>query len=337
MARQTYTFDNPVGTSGTELNPYEPVTYNDLLAAIQTQNLYVKLTKNFDFKESPAYRYGLSGEIYFDCAKLYADNADQSGTKYYVSGLVVNGDSSAKCAFYFNGTTATSSGCLVDNIAFINCCLNGGNQGSVYSQYDSFISRSNSSTTQLFTFNNCQFSLLIRGTYSVTFIHHTSNNGIIVNNCSAYIKFVSSNNCFGSNGLLGSYALGNMTGCTFQLYVNRNQFLSNTGWSIYKNLRNCTAYLKLNDYTSSSITGTYGVFGTNSDDHSCYILDIVRKGEAQTVKCDTSSVGTGVSILDKDLLDSAGVTISATGPHIKLLTTQQMKDQDYLVDVGFLP
>jgi hypothetical protein len=334
MSRQTYTFDNPVGSSGTELNPYEPVTYNDLLAAIQTQNLYVKLTKNFDFKESPAYRYGLSGELHFDCAKLYADNADQSGTKYYISGLVINGDLSIRCAFYMNGSTATSSGCLVDNIAFINCCLNGGNTSST--MYDAFISRSNSSTTQPFTFNNCQFSLLIRGTYFVTFVYHISNNGIIVNNCSAYIKFVSSNNCFGANGLLGSYALESMTGCTFQLYVNRNQFSANIGWPIYKNLSNCTAYLKLNDYTSGIISGTYNVFGSG-DNHSCYIIDIVRCGDAQTLNCGVNMTGTGVSILDKDLLDNAGVTISATGTHIKLLTTQQMKDEDYLVDIGFLP
>jgi hypothetical protein len=148
----------------TENDPYIPTTYDELLYAIQTSGVYVKIVQDFDFSLSSGdgvpgsdsgWRDGLvktasTAEcLTFKCQKLFADDKPNNGGKYEITGL---NSGTAPYLFAYGGSNA-----IVDNISIVNCVtMTTGSRYTVTGTSPGYVDGSGS-----LTFNNCQLSLLV--------------------------------------------------------------------------------------------------------------------------------------------------------------------------------
>ena len=146
-----YTFDNaPVGgAGGSEDNPYIPQTYNDLLAAIGTANLYVKLTKDFDFSKSSDYKYSIRESILVAARKVFSEEGHQ---------YKINGINCGSCN-YFMYTSYISYEAVFENIDIVNIVFY--QNSSNYSVGLFYANGAPNVGNVGITFNACRLSFLI--------------------------------------------------------------------------------------------------------------------------------------------------------------------------------
>ena len=310
----------------TESDPYIPTTYDELLYAIQTSGVYVKIAQDFDFSLSSGdgvpgsdsgWRDGLVKTasttqcLTFKCQKLFADDKPNNDGKYKITGL---NSGTAPYLFAYGGSNA-----VVDNISIVNCVT----MTNVGYRTVTGNSPGYSPSGSSLTFNNCQLSLLvICGSNSVM------PSSAAFNNCSIFMKISMSRNNYPTSHFCG----WSCDQCTIQVTGLQLTFglVQNNIINLFTNLQNSTAYLSADAHMPTS----YPNARIRDSAHSCFILDI---------SVDTPNVGQvdfynmiGVSVVDKTLLDNSGITYTQYG-NVEFLTTTEMKSENSLISVGFLP
>lgn len=316
-------------TYTSESNPFVPTCYDDLLAAIQTAGIYVKLESDFDFKNSDGssagdsgWRDGLSSSastcLLFSCAKLFAADKPNNGGKYSISGL---NSGTARSFIDFD----SSSNHVIENIALVNCVTT--LQDMAYNT--SHILSWNASNNNTVVINNCQFSILcICGGFELRLIIPNTT----FNNCSIYVGLSKTN-------YSPCYIHWSINQCTFQITglktsTTRPSNSSGSSFTLFKNLTNSTLF--------ADISLTYGMdsyINLNYITHCCIILNVswdsasASKTAALYFHYQTMS---GITVIDETLLDNASITKPADS-NVVYLSTTEMKDKTALIDSGFLP
>ena len=173
------------------------------------------------------------------------------------------------------------------------------------------------------TFNNCQLSLLV-----ICGSNRVMPSYAAFNNCSIFMKISMSRNNYPTSHFCG-WACDQ---CTIQVTGLQLTFglVQGNIINLFNNLQNSTVYLSADAHMPTS----YPNARIRDSVHSCFILDI---------SVDTPNVGkidfynmTGVSVVDKTLLDNSGITYAQSG-NVEFLTTTEMKSENSLISVGFLP
>ena len=305
----------------TESNPFIPTYYDDLLAAIQTPGIYVKITDDFDFKNSDGTGVGDSGwrdgfsmssSLTIKCRKLFADDKPNNGGKYRISGL-----NSGKADYLLTSSSNEAYSHTIENISFINCV-------TYCNVGDSCVFKGFNANSTI-VFNNCQISMLIICTIYPPALNSTN---VYCNNCSIYIK-TSMSNFIGTGA---PFLLWNTDQCTVQ--VSGLRFITTYPQAIngiFGNASNSTFYADV------SLKYGYDNIVLSNMFHCCVVLNASWDASSSytTVPLTFQNIS-GVNVFDSTLLDAANITKTVNGS-AAYLTTTQMKDETSLINAGFLP
>lgn len=301
--------------TGTELDPYVPETCQDLLDLLNCPNNgsylneYVELRSDINFATDPDYRDGLSAVIAGGTTKTVSS---QSGHMYRINGLrtqygVINKAQSTR--FTFN------------NIFFSNIVSMGNNPVfATYSAYGTLI------------FNSCKISALIKTTwaYGVLFDSAGVANAITYNDCSIYIQ---------ASMIVSSYTTSQTNKCFSNskksnscIEIHNWQFIGDGNVYHIQYSTNTTYYGDSIMKAAGNSTQNYRFYGCTSIVNAISISFVESNlGYSGTV---FNTMG-GVSIIDKDILPT-GFTLTANA-NVAYCTTAQMKNEQYLLSIGFLP
>lgn len=321
--------------STTELLPYVPQTYNDLLGAIAVYGAYVKLESDFDFSVSNDYKIGIPEIITIRCAKLFADDKDANGNKYLISGINARALSSFMYVDGYDQTTYINP--EINNIGIVNC---------VYSDANSNLWTSSSATASLantrIDFVNCQLSFLV---ICNQYAPHIDGAGLCVTftNTSEYYKFIQDDSHPWNSTAYGLFSAKRYC-CTVKF----------TGLKLSKSGRYTSSVAnifigRVNNYIEN--TTFYGDVKCIPEAAKTFINMTSYKNCAFIISFDTDTAMTlssfsgyqsttppaGVNIIDSTV---AGANISIPTSYnavLTTLTTTEMKDENTLISVGFLP
>lgn len=318
--------------TGTQADPYIPTTCDELYKCIVSESTgdypgeYIELQQDFDFTQDINYREALPSTIIISTNKYIYSDTSTPNTIYRINGLRVNGASSGSISATAFLTTINSSNLTIENVFLSNAIY----ANNLASYANGFITTSSSSGE--ININNCKISLLYKtnvqhGTYFATV---TGGGPLNIRNSSIYVTYA----------MQANYALGNIyagsvlnasifSGNCFEIHnlhtIGYNTF-SNNAHMLY--ITNSTLFgdIYLNPYVSST------AWMVLSSDNIVHALQISIEGTGATTPYIVIS-GSGVSICDKDILDP----LINKGGSANYLSTSQMKDQAYLMDIGFLP
>lgn len=309
--------------TGTEADPY--IIGNDTTCAEFISLVggvgYVKMTADIDFSTDDTYKRGTTTRIYLRCSKLYADSVKQDGSRYGINGLKITGIS-----FFYN-----DSSCTVENIQFVNCIFNKTSSGGLFT------------TTSYTVFNNCVFSFVMNCyAYDKGVFSTASNQATQFNSCSFYILITGENNALSS--ICGAALLSYSCIQIDNLVCYGASTMYN--W-VFSNLTGCTLLcdLTLPDADDSMSANVSGSIGISTIRNSCFAITAHKGAPNQsgyryinTFDINQNLIYT-TTIMDKSIVDTSDgvITLPTETGTFKLLTTQQMKDQSYLLSIGFLP
>ena len=325
-----YIADNAVPSNTTESSPYIPQTYNDLLAAIGTYGAYVKINKDFDFSQSSEYKVQIPEVIYVRCAKLFADDRDADGNKYMISGINCGNLEALLISDGYDSSTYINP--QIDNIALVNCVYRCSSNNNLY--------KSTNGTNTHIQFTNSQISVLV----ICQSIKPSIDGGYVTfENCSEYYKFIQSDNYPWDNTGVGIFG-ARRTACTIQFtglkYSSGGQFTQYVApvliGSANNYMTNCTFYGDVKCIPNAENTWV----NIASYQNCCFAISFT-KPDGYTISLNSfnfynsSTPPTGTNIMDSTI---ANCTIgSSQNPYIIPLTTTQMKDENELISIGFLP
>jgi hypothetical protein len=315
-----YTPDNPIVVADhqTEQTAYEPQTYNDLLAAMETATIYVKLTKDFDFSKSDQYKYSIPSPIQFACTKLFADNKNASGEKYQINGINCGNNN------YFMGLNAYAY-MTISNIDLINIVYKPSGSGALINGGGNGVK---------LTFSDCRLSFLIITPSVVPQIDSpTQINVLEFVRTSMYYKFIQTTN----SAYSAAYNLfcSKRDYCTVQ-FTGLKAHRDNSGFNraIVQNSTYSTYYGDI------SIVDEIGNFTIIQSSASCCIaVNFIQMptSTAPSTMIVQTSLMSGVSIMDSEMSDMQSLITYSSDSNVIKLTTSEMKDEDKLIEIGFLP
>lgn len=305
--------------TGTELDPYQVTDLTEVLEAIAVENAYVKLMNDIELIYSPEYRNGIQQSLVFNCAKFYSDSSYSIyGLKIYISGVD-----------FIQGTSIT----LVENVNFLSCYF--------YSSANNDPSErsfmiSSTATDDHLNFNNCKLSI-------ITSIYRLNVDKCIIcaprvsfTDCSIYLKFrlrYTSGNLSSSTIALW---LGETTRCYIRLDgIKLNHNLSSGGPTIFYNTNNSTLILPNYYYSSGGGGGTTGITGSICYSNIIYIQGSYNMYGTSSASARIDFNGSALSIACINLTKLASGDVSLT--NTTSATIDQIKDQQYLIDTGFIP
>lgn len=314
-----------LNTYTTEANPFIPTTYDDLLAAIQTSGIYVKINKDFDFSKSDGTGAGDSGwrsglttsntyALNVRCAKLFADDKSNNGDKYKISGL----NSGASYYLMFTSTNDSFTH-TIENIAFVNSVttLN-------VSQSEQVFWGGNNPSSLIF--NNCQISFLV---VCSGYTPNMTSTNVYMNNCSVFIKLAM------KTGFENQFFWWNCNQCTIQITGLMYTCASNSATqSLFRYLTNSTVLIDMKAAHNTISSNRYLCFFDIN--HCCFVLNVDASISTGFHILTWFSNTSGNIVVDKTLLDAAGIECTAYG-NVSYLSTSEMKDETSLINAGFLP
>lgn len=304
--------------TGTELDPYQVTNLTEVLEAIAVENAYVKLMNDIELIYSTEYRNGIQQSLVFNCAKFYSDSSYSIyGLKIYISS--VN---------FIYGTSIT----LIENVNFLSCYFFSSTNSDPSVQ--SFIISTTTADDYL-NFNNCKLSI-------ITSIYRLNGANCMIcgprisfTSCSIYLKFRLRN----TSGNLGAtsrfFWLGTTTRCYIRLdgiRLNHNLY---SGCGLFYNVNNSTLILP-NYYYSSADGGASHQITSNS----CYSNIIYIQGSysfsgtsSSSARIEFNSSSLSIACIDLIKISAGGISLINTTS----ATIDQIKDQQYLIDAGFIP
>lgn len=297
--------------TGTEQDPYVVTTLTELLA-LQGHDIHIKIGADIDasqeeaFKEPRTSTITLNGHIYADEMRTIANVIVEAGNMIAMSG---------------SGSYKTVH---VENIFFKNWIhRKTGSEATIVLSYGSC--------------NNCGFSLeMLDSAYGYKLLAKSGTYGSAPNvtNCAFYVKFTSGTvrrHTSTNYSMLDTIVAKN---CTFQfekLFIGSDAITFNGNGT---SLTNCTfvgdmsvdvggtTSLQLFKGTTTKVIFALAV--TITEESTGESLDLLFSGSVTYVMVDSDILGENVTVM---LSSSTNYS----------LTTEQMKSEQYLTDIGFLP
>lgn len=328
-----YIYDG-TGT-GEENDPYTPITCEQFMWAVEQEGKYVKLTKNIDFAKDPFYQEGIKTALNISCIKLYADEANDDGSLIGINGLYIQGQS----FFYYKNSKNDID---IQKISFRNCIYQKLDDSSAFIRSDG--------TAHAIKYNNCSISFLIKWGNTMPSFEWSFNNDnshVSYNHCSEFYTFSGKPSTPSWNTQAQIFTIPRKY-CTVQIdYIKLPQIGNGGGYP--RHFMNFGGIYAKNTSTNSTFVGNIILTDSpSSSDNNINILYVNNCCFALNIKFDEERDDngailyfhgtTGVNILDTSILDSKVKVTIYGSPNVSKLTTEQMKNQDYLVkDVGFLP
>lgn len=331
-----YVVDHVIDQYGTSINstsellPYVPQTYNDLLGAIGTYGAYVRLESDFDFSESSDYKISLPEIIEVKCAKLFANDKDQNGNKYLISGVNTRGLNTFMMSNGYDGNTYINP--EIDNIGIVNSVYSVSNVSS-----NLFTSVSDSNTH--IDFINCQLGFLV---ICNQWTPKIDGGNVTFTNTSEYYKFVQSDSAPYSETRFGVFyakrycCTVQFTGLKFKPGTRAGTYVGPLLIGISSQyIENCTIYGDI------KCTGAEQSAAINLTSYkNCVFVLTFESSIVHTISSTSYSGSTsppaGINILDSSVLGSVEF-VQSYNTAITPLTSSEMKDENTLISIGFLP
>lgn len=295
--------------TGTEQDPYLVDTLTDLVALATSTSIYIKIIADIDASQEDTYKEPVTSSFDFR-GQIYADEMKK------ISNVVVENQN----------MISTSSYSTVENIFFENWIhRKTSSSPTIYAQYP--------------TFKNCCFSIeMVDDVFGSCLLGKNSSygsNGSFLN-CAFYVKFTSGAVGTATSDNLFKYV--NINKCTFMFENLKRSNLSLAGAET--KITNCT-FLGDAELLPSSTTVTLTPFANDSvytKSKIIFALNLTLSDEAEEGTTVTLSFGNYVTyvMMDAEILGSE-FTTSFSSPTCRALTTEQIKSEQYLEDIGFLP
>ena len=303
--------------TGTENDPYVVYSFQELLDKVQEQDCYVKLGADIHIKDDPVYREGLSGNINITCSKLYSDSSNIKS----IYGLLFRpnfSNSNSYCVSVSNTTT-------IQYINFLSILVDGGGP------YILDLFRFGSNTI----IKNVAVSALNRlSNYSCSSCPIL---GGLFDTCSIYIKTVCTS--FQRSGRDGYLQAAEMNHC--YIYIDGLRFQLNGRVPMLRNVKNSTVYGNdIDTYVDSSFNNGEFVFldssGSYPSTHNLVYLNAYIRPQWASYNYNNVIIrDSGITVACLDVTNIYGKAPSPVG--VVQLTLDQLKDEESLVNSGFLP
>ena len=303
--------DRFIKGTGTEEDPFIIGDYPDenmdsrftnLLDALATTDAYVKLVSDIDVSKTKTYKYGMEEYIKISALKFYSEE------KKAIKNLKIVSNT------YFIYFTHPNSSCLIQNIQFLNM-VHVGYQASLWSNRSHKIL-------------DCDFSILKRAGGNTT--TQSFNSSVIeLENCSVDYKITNEaglSNVFIFNNM--NYCQVNYEGPVKACYDYDSIGLCNTSSNV-----GITGYLRL-------------AYGTGNGDDKFYIagkdcssiyfagqINGTRKASINDTSIKVSANNSGTTYICPENVGEIPLSYS----NLVVLTSEQLKDKEYLFEIGFLP
>ena len=296
--------------TGTDLDPYVPETCADLLTCFQDGSYtgYIELQHDFNFATDADYRDGFTTAIQLNGGKTIRS---QEGHMYRINGLR---STNTILLLGMSSFTYTFERVFLSNIVHIISSA-----GQVF-----YLNNANG----VLNFNSCKISILQKTTFAIggcldsqSYVNYTDT--------SVYVQF----------SMPEVYTTSQTTKCFSQATKNKSCFEVHN----WKFLGDGSSFNILNS-TYTTYYGDCVLKATGTSIQKCRINGCSSIVMAMSMSLVESLLGydgfvygtmSGVSIFDKDILP-AGFTLTANN-NVAYCTTAQMKNEQYLLSIGFLP
>jgi hypothetical protein len=333
--------------TGTESDPWiiddTNNTCQNFIDAVATENAYIDMQADVDFSIDPTYRNGMSTYLTISCNKLYASTTKTDGTKYGVNGLKITSN------YFMVGNKSVAEYAYIENVSFVNCIFNKIDANSY------FFGAVFYTTSPIFT--NCDFSFIMN---CYSFNKGISPNGdfqntqmtiMDFNDCSFYM-IITGDASGGYDGTNKAFVpifhyAGKMTRCCIEIgSLSYNGYTE--GYQAYGgfcNLYGCTILGTINFFPLvSGQTTSHPNVGIlfNYCSNCCIAITFPKcprnNVDAFLIRNFIFNNMSNVSIVDTDIMETDASIVKPTqSVYVYPLTTQQMKDENYLMSIGFLP
>ena len=295
---------------GTQENPYIPSDFTGFLHCIAQTDSHVKLESDIDTMNDPDYEGRLDEPVVFNCKECYADSLKKIIS---VTVLAVN------AVQIPSGTSANAK--TIRNIGFFNW-----SHKQVSDNTTAFIKIGN-----YVTMWGCPVSAQSVGS-KVSVLSAYSNTGMTVSRCSFNMKFAGAN-----SGTVVSASGGiSLVRCNFILdgaaiAVSTNFFCSTGAVCTQVGIVVKNAVL-----TSGSSAQSITFFGNQNSTGFNYLAfeDNCTGSLSADVSLKMYNTGQGLTLFCTNSIEHLLV---AELSNCKSLTEAQLKDADYLTEIGFFP
>lgn len=297
---------------GTQESPYIPEDFTGFLHCIAQTDSYVKLESDIDAGNDPDYEGLLDESVVFNCKECYADSLKK------IIGVTV----CAEHAIQIPGG-ASENRKIIRNIGFFNWSHKQRGTNAVA------LIRIGNYVTML----GCPVSAQSAGSTMSIFSTY-SNLQMTVFRCSFHVRFSGANagQVINGNGI-------SVTRCNFILDDVAINLSSSSWFCVSTSGIVCSQVgiiVKNSVLTSGNSGGNYIVFGSNNSSgyNYCVFEDNCTGSLSVDISFKTSSTSQGLTLFCTNGIEHLSVLDSV---NCKSLTEAQLKDADYLTEIGFFP
>ena len=296
--------------TGTEQDPYLVSTLTDFLTCAAVAGAYVKVISDINSADDPNYEGELTNPISIMCRKLYADQDK------IISGITVT------AAHFMESirSSETASECDIVHLQFLHCTHNKTVTGSVSDRADMVFYTSNE--TAALNFDHSAFSMRLNCGIHSQWI--SEDETVTFNKCFMYIDI----NTEGDWYHLG---LGYCTECN--IHIKGAKYASNYVRHLANSSR-CGLISEECVFQLISSTTSKTVL------QNCHYVYIALVNPQRTDSLEASMVlqaygNSSSCVIASDSSSVCGKSGGGTG--FSSITLDQLKDRDYLLNIGFLP
>lgn len=321
--------------TGTQSDPYVVSTLPDLITCLSGGNVYVKVTADIDCAQEPTYSGKITTHLNLTGNHLYAD------TNVSIYGLTIE----SNCFFY---CYAYNTNGYIDNVNFINCVFKYNNNDAGSHTGGIFDTGLETSTSGIYT-NNSKFSFVasVGSTTSSLF------NKVSGTDCAYYVKVINSaytkpflarsqrnnyqpyNTFTRCNIIIDGMLVGTAGGTGGHCLVN---YGDSSNFNTIISLDSSCLIFKDCDIQAGNSSGnvwaveTMGVAASFISASYVALLGCTILGStAITINGDNYNMTGSLGLIASDNM------AVGTGNQIKPITVANLKDENYLMTIGFLP
>ena len=326
--------------TGTQADPYVVTTGLSLIECIRKgSGLYIKVANDIDFANEDDYTGKISGTLDLSASHLYAD------TPKNIYGLTVEGES------FFHGGDVFNGNAYLENVNFLNCVFKQttitGRNGGIFD--------GNNGNWAMYT-NNCKFSFVAAmSTYTYPIFSY-----VICTDSSFYINIASANplqpfkeyDFTGDHQPINRFTRCNIVidGAKYKTPANGAtpglvQTTASSSYGTTIKLDTSSLIFKDCDITAVPASGelfilyVQGTVPSFLDNSYVAFLNCTVNGQSTNSGTPFTLTGHTVSYPPTGTLaiTAADNMTVGTGSTVKPITISNLKDKNYLIDIGFLP
>lgn len=298
-------YENSEYSAGSEQNPYAIETFQDFLDVIDTAGAYGELQNDINVKQEGITYYDNPLEL--KCTKVYS-----TGNTKTISKLTV------RASEFIKNTTATTT---IENINFENCAFRGtGGSSQVFA--------TGGNTNWSLFINDCKFSLVCHCNGKFW----SGSNSSKAKNSSFNIKF-------GNSSVVTHSSQERYDTCSVIFTGGTHNFSGVSTTTATQNFYSYSSIIfnnaKLTGDSSNNLTFSKYV-GALSYSYVCVKDCESSTGDNLEINRGTSSV-TNTSPFLVCIDNSPQISAQTISGYMEVITPNNLKDYDYLVDIGFIP